>query len=86
MFYHPIISFEISYHIILFYLNTFFYIALTLILSYLSHLKIYGHAYCINCYFIFLFLLLQHVSMDYEIILLQYFNWKTKLVIILFFC
>jgi hypothetical protein len=90
---HPILSFD---YIILLYLNTFFYIALTLILSYnyrffnhLSHHilnQIYGHTNYINCYCIFLFLLLQHVSMDYEIILLQYLNWKTKLVIILFYC
>jgi hypothetical protein len=77
--YHPILSFEISHYIILLYLNTFFYIALTLILSYLSHLifnQIYCDAYYINCYCIFLFLLLQHVSMDYEIILLEYYlNW-----------
>ena len=96
MFYHPILSFEISHYIILLYLNTFFYIALTLIFSYnyrlfnhLNHLifnKIYGYAYYINCYCIFLFLLLQHVSMDYFIILLQYLNQKRKLVIILFFC
>ena len=90
---HPILSFD---YIILLYLNTFFYIALTLILSYnyrffnhLSHHilnQIYGHTNYINCYCIFLFLLLQHVSMDYEIILLQYLNRKTKLVIILFYC
>jgi hypothetical protein len=95
MFYHPILSFEISHYIILLYLNTFFYITLTLIFSYnyrffnhLSHLilnEIYDQYY-INCYCIFLFLLLQHVSMDYEIILLQYLNRKTKLVIILFYC